>query len=145
MSQDEEMATDGGEESAYAPGARDAISEAEAALDAGDRDRAREALAFAHAALVESQANEMEMSESLKEALEAAIDENDISEIPELKHDDPPDEWTVEGVHAGEIPVVIDRELQRLPDDILWRITSEASDREGMYRIRFERLPFEQN
>lgn len=130
------------EDGIYAPGARRLITDALEALDDGNSQQARERLSQAQESLIQSRADELDMSEPLREALEAAVEADDFPDQIPIEEKELPGEWTIDEVDFEDLPVRLDRELRELTDsDSLFRITLEPADRSGeSYRLRIEQL-----
>lgn len=138
-----EQTTDEGD-SVYAPGVRKLLSEVEEALDEGDEQRARERITQAHGALLESRADSLDMNPAVQEALESAVEHEDFVEELPIGRDEIPEEWETEQVPFEEAPIHVDRDVQELAGEGLFRITIEPSSRRGdAYGIRYEKLPYE--
>jgi hypothetical protein len=136
------MTSETDEDSEFAPGVRRLLTEVEKALDNENKQRAREKLGQAHETLIQSRADELDMSEPLREALVAAVESEDFPDNIPLDEGEIPHEWTKEVGGLQQVPVNIDREIRELVDtDFLFRITVEPADRSGEnYQMRFDRL-----
>jgi len=126
------------------PGASKLLEDAQEALQTGDEERALERLTLAHSAVLNSRVAELDMNDPLREALEAAIERDELSEVLPVGGETVPDEWTVDGLDFDDLPVYLQRETDDIDSDTLLRITAEPSSRTGDYQLRFEKLPFEQ-
>lgn len=131
------------EDEVTAPGARRLLREAETALENEETQRAKARLAQAHQTLVESRADELELSGPLQEALEDAVAAEGFTEDLPIERDTIPDEWELDGLELAETPVHLERELQSVGDEGPFRVTIEPEPgAESQYRLRIEQLPY---